>query len=203
MMNKINLFQLDWGQSFCPFFNTSCPLVAAYPVNWNFMQRLNFYKAAQLNGNKNLSLLRETSALAIHYYFHRLSRTNLDKPLKILFIDSGHSETKTAYVIYSAKEIKILGHDVFPDISGLKLDKIICNYLANKYNLIPTDNLINISERLKKNISLNQKSEYYCEQNDINFTLDRERIFKNNRKLLEIFSPVYQILDVDTIEIVN
>ena len=193
--------QLDWGQSFCPFFETPFPLVAAYPIEWDFVQRLNLYKAAQLAGNKNLSLVRETTALAIHYYFHRLIRTNLDQPLKILFIDSGHSETKTAYVEYSDKEIAIKKHSVFPQISGLKLDQIICDYLIKKYDLNLSETLLSVAETLKKNISINQKVEYYSEQLEVNFTLNREEYLKITQSYWDNIPNLD--LDVDAIEIIG
>ena len=74
--------ELDWAQSFSPFFNTIYPLVAAHPIDWDFIQRLSIYKAGQLANNNNLSLIRETTALAIHYYFHRLIGRDLTKGTK-------------------------------------------------------------------------------------------------------------------------
>ena len=83
----------------------------------------------------------------------------------------------------------------------MELDKLIADYLCQKYNLEPSDKLLQIAAFLKKGVSLNQKVEHYCETQEMNFCLNRDEYLKITENY---WNNIPDLIDeVDAIEIVG
>jgi molecular chaperone DnaK (HSP70) len=169
---------LSWASAFAPFVKSTQQLTVSCPACWGYTERLQYHKAALVAGTPKIHLVREVTALAVHYYFHRLVGTEFESK-RILFIDSGHSETKAALVQYDktedgTKHLTVLEHFSMAHISGYALDRLICDFIAAKYGLPHNQALMTAAEGLKIKLGMNKVADYFYEQEERSLKLTRE-----------------------------
>mmetsp|Transcript_9470 Transcript_9470/g.34743 ORF Transcript_9470/g.34743 Transcript_9470/m.34743 type:complete len:813 (-) Transcript_9470:278-2716(-) len=152
--------------------------VVGVPCFYTDQQRRAMIDAAKIGGVNVLRLMNETTAVALDY---GIFKTDLpeEEPLKVVFVDVGHSALQCSVVAFKKGQLKVLAHTFDRDLGGRDLDMVLVDHFAKEFldkykidvksNFKATLKLRTACEKLKKVLSANPEAplNVECLMNDI------------------------------------
>lgn len=160
--------------------------VVSCPAHWADQQRRALLDAANIAGLNVLRLINEPTAIALNYGFTKKFPENA-KPIKVLFIDMGHSNTTVALAELTHDTLKMVASEVDSHLGGRDFDQLLVTHytqlIKTKYSMdVSVDpkammKLRNECNRVKKVLSANIVAQFAVEyiMNDRDVTAMTER----------------------------
>ncbi|GJV74046.1 heat shock 70 kDa protein 16 [Tanacetum coccineum] len=170
--------------------------VIGIPSYFTDLQRREYLDAAAIAGLKPLALMHDGTATALGYGMYK---TDLDaKPIVVVFVDIGHSDTQVTVAFFEQGEMNILAHSFDQNLGGRDFDEVLFKHFAahfkKEYNIDVYSNaracirLKASCEKLKKVLSANTEAplsiECLIEDKDVRGIIMREEFENLSQQLL-------------------
>ena len=178
------------------------------------IERRAMINSAKIAGVTNLSLINETTAVALTYaYNNSESIENNKKPFLCVFVDMGYAQTQASLVEFRKDKVKIISTNFDANLGGRDFDRVLCDFFQKefltKYNVDACSNpraLLRLRaecEKLKKRLSSITSASplnIECFMNDIDVSgkINREEFEKLSDGLLDKFRNLLKDLIVET-----
>lgn len=174
---------------------TDC--VVAVPPFWTDGQRRSALEACRLAGLNVLSLINETTAVALNYGIIRPPPAEGHQ--HVLFVDVGHSATYASLAKFESGKVTMIATENAFNLGGRDFDQLLmdhfADYCAKKYKLDVWDNakavikLRKECQRIKKFLSANKDAqfriEYFIDEQDVAGEITRQEFEELAAPLLE------------------
>lgn len=201
---------------------TDC--VIGVPSYFTDVQRRAILDAASIAGMNCLGLLNENTAVAVQYGL--LRKLPKEKPINVIFYDSGHTQTSASLVSLIDGKLEVLAVASDKNLGGKHFDKVVFDEMSRiiqeKYKLNVRENpkaflrLLSESEKIKKTLSANSDVVWgmECFMNDVDVSgeFDRTQLESLAQPLLDrVCAPLESLLkhsglklaDIDAVEVVG
>ena len=108
--------------------------VVSVPCYFTDAQRHAVMDAASIAGLKCLRLMNDMTAVALGYGIYKQDLpAPEEKPLRVAFVDVGHSDMQVAIVAYSKGTMKVLGHAFDRSLGGRDFDDCLVDHFAEEF----------------------------------------------------------------------
>eukprot|EP00741_Cyanophora_paradoxa_P025459 tig00000382_g24577.t1 len=164
---------------------TDCVISA--PVYWTDSQRRAMLDAAEIAGLHCLRLMNETTAIALGYGIVKTDLPEKD-PIKLMFVDMGHSSLQVAVASFIKGEVTILATGYDRDLGGRDFDEILVNHFAEQWKAKHKIDIRTnakallrtrlMAEKMKKTLSANSEAgiSVECVMNEIDVGGNMKRV---------------------------
>lgn len=176
--------------------------VIACPAYWTDANRRAMLDAAKIAGLNVLRLMNSTTATALNYGI--LRNFSADTTTKVMFMDTGHTQTTITVVSFTGAKLQVLGTVSDPFLGGRDFDQLLVDhfakYIQDKYKLDVLSNakasmkLRNECARVKLILSTNQKVpfnvEYIMNDTDVTGVIERSTYEEMATPLVQRFKTL-------------
>ena len=203
--------------------------VISVPCYFTDVQRHAVMDAAAIAGLKCLRLMNDMTAVALGYGIYKSDLPDANeetKPLRVAFVDVGHSDMQVAIVEYCKGKMKVLGHAYDAKLGGRDFDDCLVKYFAEEFKekykidvMSKPRALFRLKEAMskaKKVLSANAETpiniECLMDDVDVRSKISREKFEELSAELLSrVLAPCetamaksgLQVEDIDVIELVG
>merc|ERR1712093_84024 len=107
-------------------------LVLSVPVFFNDIERRALMDAAAICGLNVMRLMHETTATALAYGIFKTQEFT-DKPVRVAFVDIGHSAMQCSVVEFTSKGLKVLSSGFDTELGGGAFDNAMFHHFCEEF----------------------------------------------------------------------